>query len=197
MNNFSVTRIGATAVMGFVLLYLTVAGGASLNYYSGSSTDREQIRQVLLLHAQSVITGSEKGHNETQVDGAIHAGAFTGEHPAVRGARLETHEHVAEMAAPRFWIPPEREIVSTIRLTKVDIKFIEDTTALVTFREVGFDGMDRRVYQHDVAVFLSKEGRNWLIYSMAGGEVVFDHEGLDKFWSGEEARVLDDRSFRN
>jgi hypothetical protein len=164
---------------------MMITGCATLNYYSGTSADKENISQVLLLHAQSVINGSEAGHKQTQVEGAIHAGSFTGEHPSVKGIRAETSDRVAEMAAPRFWIPPERELVAKVRLTKVDIKFLEDTIAFVTFREVGFDGMDRRVYQHDVAAFLSKEGRSWLIYSMAGGDVVFDREGLDKYWMPE------------
>lgn len=183
--------------MTLAFSYIMASGCASLNYYSGSSADRDQIKQVLLLHAQSVIAGSEAGHTQTQIEGAIHAGAFTGEHPAKKGVRMETREHVAEMAQPRYWIPPEREMVSKVRLTKVDIKFIEDTTAFVTFREVGFDGMDRRVYQHDVAAFLSKEGREWLIYSMAGGDVIFDREGLDKYWAPAGDNMRDQRNFRN
>ena len=183
--------------IGLAFSYIIVSSCASLNYYSGSSADKDQIKQVLLLHAQSVIAGSEAGHTQTQVDGAIHAGAFTGEDPAERGVRLETREHVAEMAQPRYWIPPEREMVSKVRLTKVDIKFLEDTTVFVMFREVGFDGLERRVYQHDVAAFLSKEGRDWLIYSMAGGDVIFDRDGLDKYWAPPRENMRDERTLRN
>lgn len=169
-----------------MLLFLGMSNCASLSYYSGSSSDQEQIRQVLLLHAQSVVSGTESGHMETQVEGAIHAGTFTGEHPGLTGIRTETHERVAEMAAPRLWIPPEREIVTKVRITKVSINFLLDNVAQVAFREVGFDSGDRQVYEHDVAAFLGKEGREWRIYAMAGGDVVFDRDGLEQYWAPPE-----------
>lgn len=178
----------STAVAG--LLAITMAGCTSLSYYSGSSNDKEQIKQVLLLHAQSVVTGTEAGHMETQINGAVHAGIFTGEHPGVRGIRSETEARVAEMSSPKLWIPPEREVVTRVRITRVDIKFLLDSVAQATFREIGFDSMNRQVYEHDVAAFLSKEGREWRIYAMAGGDVVFDREGLEQYW---EPRDEDDR----
>ena len=182
-------KASAISTGAFMLLFLSMNSCASLSYYSGSSSDKEQIRQVLLTHARSVVAGSKTAHLETQVEGAIHAGVFTGEHPGVTGIRNETDERVAEMSAPRLWVPPEREIVTRVRITRVSIKFLLDTVAQAAFREIGFDSMDREVYQHDVSAFLSKEGRKWLIYAMAGGNVVFDRDGLEKYWAprdGEE-----------
>lgn len=187
MNGAIITKTVFSVSTGvFMLLFLGMNSCSSLSYYSGSSANKEQIRQVLLLHAQSVVSGAESGHMETQVEGAIHAGTFTGEHPGVTGIRTETEERVAEMSTPRLWIPPEREIVTKVRITKVDIKFLLDTVAQATFREVGFDSADRQVYQHDVSAFLGKEGREWRIYAMAGGEVVFDRDGLDQYWAPED-----------
>lgn len=183
MNSGILIRPATVLSSGTILIaVLLMSSCATLSYYSGSSNDKELIRQVLLLHSQSVISGHTPGHELTQLPDAIHAGPFTGMHPGDLGPRAETPEQVEKMAKPEGWVPPERQIVGKVRLTKVSIKFMNDTVAFATFREVGFDGLDRRVYQHDVAAFLTKVGRDWKIFAMAGGNIIFDREGLDQNW---------------
>ncbi len=155
-------------------------GCASLSYYSGADTDKEMVRQVLLVHAQSVLAGHTPTHLATHTKGAMSAGPFTGD--ATDQLRTMTEEHFNAPQSSINTNPPEREVVGKVRISRVNIKFLKDKVAFTTFREVGFDSMDRKVYEHDVAAFLSKEGRDWKIYAMAAGDIQFDREGLDQFW---------------
>ncbi|MBI4551450.1 MAG: hypothetical protein HY710_04230 [Candidatus Latescibacteria bacterium] len=177
------TRTIMTRTVGaLALIVMTMTGCASLSYYSGSASDKTQIKDVLLVHAQSVISGHVPGHAQTHTPGAMTAGPFTGD-PAVQ-ARAMTPDALARMGQSPAdeRIPPEREVVGRVRLTRMKIRFMTDQVATVTFREVGFDGRNLQVFQHDVAAFLSKEGREWKIYAMAAGEIMFDRQGLEQYW---------------
>lgn len=173
-------RLVPVVAAGFILTAFGLSGCASLNYYSGASTDKENIRQVLLVHAQSVISGHVPGHLATHTPNAMSAGPFTGDR--VDQPRIMTEQRLAATPSTGVNTPPEREVVGIVRITRVNIKFLKDMVAFATFREVGFDGMQRKVFEHDVAAFLAKEGRDWKIYAMAGGDITFDREGLDQNW---------------
>lgn len=155
-------------------------GCASLNYYSGADTDKEMVRQVLLVHAQSVIAGHTPVHLATHTTGAISAGPFTGDKTDQLRTMTEAHFNTPQSTINTN--PPEREVVGKIRISRVNIKFLKDKVAFTTYREIGFDSMDRKVFEHDVAAFLSKEGRDWKIYAMAAGDIQFDREGLEQYW---------------
>ena len=180
MKTFPAANNGLRRGLLLLIASFWATGCASLNYYSGADTDKEMVRQVLLVHAQSVIGGHTPVHLATHTKGAMSAGPFTGD--ATDRLRTMSEEH---FNAPQSTInanPAEREVVGKVRITRVHIKFLKDNVAFTTYREVGFDSMDRKVFEHDVAAFLSKEGRDWKIYAMAAGDIHFDRAGLEQFW---------------